>query len=86
MKPLRNQTHFYQNIYIPLIIIYLLFTVSLGFIGFEFLNVQYTQKIKLLGNITGAVLSENPALENILVDAIQDTEGRHAGQVCEAVS
>lgn len=77
MKPLRSQTHFYKNIYFPLIIIYLLFTVSLGFIGVEFLNEQYTQKLKLLGNITGAVLSENPALENTLVDAIQDTEGRY---------
>lgn len=86
MKPLRNQTHFYQNIYFPLIVIYLLFTVSLGFIGFEFLNAQYTQKIKLLSNITGAILSENPAMENILVDAIQDTEGRYMADGFAALS
>lgn len=77
MRRIHSILNFDRKLYFPLIIIYLLFTVSLGFIGFEFLNVQYTQKIKLLGNITGAVLSENPALENILVDAIQDTEGRY---------
>lgn len=74
MRPLRNQTHFYKNIYFPLLVIYLLFTVSLGFIGFEFLNEQYMQKLKLLSNITGAVLLENPSMEDTLIDAIQDTE------------
>lgn len=77
MKPLRSQIHFYKNIYFPLIIIYLLFTVSLGFIGVEFLNEQYTQRLKLLSNITGAVLCENPAMENTLINAIQDTEYRY---------
>lgn len=86
MKPLRNQTPFYKNIYLSLIVIYLLFTMSLGFIEFEFLNIQYTQKLKLLSNITGAILSENPAMETILVDAIQDTEGHYMADGFAALS
>lgn len=77
MKKFYNGNSFYKKIYFPLIMIYLLFTLSIGFVGFEFLNDQYTQKLKLLSNITGAVLSENPTMENTLLDAIQDTEGHY---------
>lgn len=77
MKQLRNKIYAYHKTYFPLIIIYLLFTLAIGFIGFEFFNDQYTQKLKLLGNITGAVLSENPSLENTLLDAIQTTNDHH---------
>lgn len=77
MKSLYNGTHFYKKIYFPLMVIYLLFTVSIGFIGFEFLNNQYSQKLKLLSNITGAVLTKDPAIEDTLLRAIQDTEGQY---------
>lgn len=78
MNPFQHERHFYQEIYFPLIVIYLLFTLSIGFIGLAFLNNQYTQKLKLLSNITGAVLSEDPAMETTLIDAMQDTEGHYA--------
>lgn len=58
-------------------VIYLLFTLSIGFVSFEFLNSQYAQKIKLLSNITGAVLSADPGMEDTLLYAIQDTEGQY---------
>lgn len=77
MKKVYRETHYDRKIYFSLIIIYLLFTLSIGFLGFEFLNNQYTHKLNLLANITGAVLAENPALESVLVEAIQDSEYQH---------
>ena len=75
MRRIHSILNFDRKLYFPLIIIYLLFTLSTGFIGFSFVNSQYTQKLKLVSNITGAVLSKEPAMEDILLAAIQDTAG-----------
>lgn len=80
MKRFYDASHPYLKIYFPLVGIYLLFTLSIGFVGFEFLNTQYTQELRLLSNIAGAVLSEHPDLEETLLDAIQDTEGKYTDQ------
>lgn len=77
MKRIHSILNFDRKLYFPLIIIYLLFTLSTGFIGFSFVNSQYTQKLKLVSNITGAVLSKEPAMEDILLAAIQDTAGQY---------
>lgn len=70
MKKIYREAHYDRRIYFSLVIIYLLFTLSIGFLGLEFLNSQYTHRLNLLANITGTVLSEDPALENVLVEAI----------------
>ncbi len=77
MKKIYREAHYDRRIYFSLVIIYLLFTLSIGFLGLEFLNSQYTHRLNLLANITGTVLSEDPALENVLVEAIQDSEYQH---------
>ena len=77
MRRIHSILNFDRKLYFPLIIIYLLFTLSTGFIGFSFVNSQYTQKLKLVSNITGAVLSKEPAMEDILLAAIQDTAGQY---------
>ena len=80
MKRFYDGSHLYLKIYFPLVVVYLLFTLSIGFVGFKFLNTQYTQELRLLSNITGAVLSQHPALEETLLDAIQDTQGQYADE------
>lgn len=80
MKRFYDEFHLYLKIYFPLVVVYLLFTLSIGFVGFKFLNTQYTQELRLLSNITGAVLSQHPALEETLLDAIQDTQGQYADE------
>jgi len=77
MKRFNHTVRSYKTIYFPLTAACLLFIVSVGFFGFSFLNGQYTQKLRLLANITGAVVSENPDMEDMLLGAIQDTDGQY---------
>lgn len=73
MRKKYSQTYFYKRIYFPLVGICILFTLCMGFLGFRFLNHQYTQRLKQLSNITGAVLLEDPSMEATLLSAMQDT-------------
>lgn len=77
MKKSWNLTQHYEKFYFPLLIVYLLFTLYVGFHGFKFLDRQYTHELKLISNITGAVLSQHPDAEDTLLSAIQDTDGKH---------
>lgn len=73
MKKSMNGLISIKRIYFPPAGIYLLFALFISFLGFGFLNHQYTQRLKQLGNITGAVLSEDPSMESTLLSAMQDT-------------
>lgn len=52
----------------------LLLVFFCGFWGISLLNTQHTRELSHIGNIAGAVLSEYPEAEGILVSALQHTE------------
>ncbi len=65
----------YEKLVYPLILsLSLLFILSVGFLGFSFLNAQYTRELKGLCNIAGTVLEKYPAAEPALLSAMQDTD------------
>lgn len=66
-----------RKYYILILCFSILFILLCGVWGISFLNSQYTRELKQVGNITGAVLSEFPELENTLVSALQDTQYSH---------
>lgn len=67
-----------QNHYIVILLASLLSILFCGMIGIFLLNSQYTREMKLTDNIAGAILSEYPEAENLLISALQDTQYSHS--------
>lgn len=63
--------------YVFILLASLLILILCGTWGVSLLNSQYARELGQIGNITGAVCSEYPEAENILVSAIQDTQYSH---------
>lgn len=62
----------------PLILsVSIFFILAAGFFGISLLNTQYARELQKLGNITGAVLTQYPDAEKMLLSAMQDTPGSH---------
>lgn len=54
-----------------------LFIFICGSLSFSLLRTQYSSELKRYGNIAGAILSEYPDAEQILLDALQDSHYSH---------
>lgn len=66
-----------KNSYLFILSASLLLVLSCGFWGISLLNTQHMRELSQIGSIAGAVLTEYPEAEEILVSALQDTEGNH---------
>lgn len=76
----------YEKLCLPLLAAYLLFILSIGFLGFHFLNGQYTQRMRLAGNVAGAVLSQYPEAEAALISSLHDADGQYLADGFEMLS
>lgn len=72
MKKMQSPLYIWKY-YILALLVSLFFILLCGTWGITLLDSQYVRELEQIGNITGAVLSEYPEAENILVSALQDT-------------
>lgn len=77
MKRFCHATRHFEIMYFPLLTVYLLFTLLIGFLGFRLLNSQYAREVNLAGSITGAVLAQHPDAKATLLDAIRATDNQN---------
>lgn len=78
MRKKINLPSYIRNAYFLILSASLLLVAFCGFWGFSLLHSQHRQELSQIGNVAGAVLSEYPEAESLLVSALQDTGYRHA--------
>lgn len=77
MRKKVNLPSYIRNAYFLILSASLLLVAFCGFWGLSLLNSQHRQELSQIGNVAGAVLSEYPEAESLLVSALQDTGYRH---------
>lgn len=80
MKEKRNLPLYIRKHYILILFTSLLSILLCGIWGFFLLDSLYARELKQMDNITGAVLSEYPDAENVLISALQDTNYNYTNQ------
>lgn len=78
MKEKTNLPLYIPKHYAVILFASLLSIFFCGIIGIFLLDSQYMREMKLTDNIAGAILSEYPKAENLLISALQDTQYRHS--------
>ncbi len=75
-----------KRLYFSYISIILLAGVLYGIFGFRYLQSQGLREFHIVGNLAGAVLAQEPDLEETVIAAIQDTDYRYLDQGVDALS
>lgn len=82
-KTMKKNIHlpsYIRNFYLLTLSASLLFVFLCGFWGISLLDSQHRQELSQISNVAGAVLTEYPGAEKLLVTALQDTDCRHMNE------
>lgn len=75
-KTMKKQLHlpsYIRNFYVLILSASLLFAFLCGFWGISLLSTQHRQELSQISNIAGAILTEYPEAEELLVTTLRDT-------------
>lgn len=75
-----------KRLYFSYISIILLVGILYGIFGFRYLQSQGMREFHMIGNLAGAVLAQEPDLEETVIAAIQDTDYRYLDQGVDTLS